>query len=396
MPWSKENSIPSLSNKSDEVKEVFAEAANAALSKGMSEEEAIFAGLGAVKRHEQKHSVRKAIIPKQEIPSHLKAVLDAKIQKQSQITEQPRNTIRKEFLGKNAITADPERSLVSASWDGQGRLILMFDDGQQIITDPVPVSEYIEQHVGVTVQQITDEHGHGGGGGGQGPQGPQGPAGADGLSAYEVAVANGFVGTQAQWLESLIGPQGIQGEIGPTGPKGDIGDVGPQGPTGPVGTNGTNGVDGASAYQVAVANGFTGTEQEWLESLKAVSSNKIAAQVNDNFTVTNQSAIVVIAQKDVILDLPSSEMYAGNYLTIKHISESPYRTLIQSSGVIENWTNHFFERLEEGLSQIILQEKFSSITLMATGLGWIITSAYSVSQNTIQVVLSTVDGGTFD
>ena len=37
MPWSKENSIPSLSNKSDEVKEVFAEAANAALSKGIFE-----------------------------------------------------------------------------------------------------------------------------------------------------------------------------------------------------------------------------------------------------------------------------------------------------------------------------------------------------------------------
>jgi len=34
------------------------------------------------------------------------------------------------------------------------------------------------------------------------------------------------------------------------------------------GGNGTPGADGASAYEVAVENGFTGTESEWLESLE--------------------------------------------------------------------------------------------------------------------------------
>ena len=34
------------------------------------------------------------------------------------------------------------------------------------------------------------------------------------------------------------------------------------------GLNGTNGQDGKSAYEIAVDNGFVGTEQEWLESLK--------------------------------------------------------------------------------------------------------------------------------
>jgi hypothetical protein len=37
---------------------------------------------------------------------------------------------------------------------------------------------------------------------------------------------------------------------------------------GPPGVDGTDGTDGASAYQIAVANGFTGTEQEWLDSLE--------------------------------------------------------------------------------------------------------------------------------
>ena len=51
----------------------------------------------------------------------------------------------------------------------------------------------------------------------QGPTGATGPAGAPGLSAYQVAVANGFAGTQAQWLESLVGEDGAEGPQGPPG-----------------------------------------------------------------------------------------------------------------------------------------------------------------------------------
>jgi hypothetical protein len=46
------------------------------------------------------------------------------------------------------------------------------------------------------------------------------------------------------------------------GPKGDTGDTGPQGADGFIG------VDGMSAYEVAVENGFEGTEEEWLEYLR--------------------------------------------------------------------------------------------------------------------------------
>lgn len=44
-----------------------------------------------------------------------------------------------------------------------------------------------------------------------GPAGETGPAGP---SAYDVAVANGFVGTEAQWLATLEGPQGVPGLSG--------------------------------------------------------------------------------------------------------------------------------------------------------------------------------------
>lgn len=42
----------------------------------------------------------------------------------------------------------------------------------------------------------------------------QGPRGAPGLSAYQLAVSEGYVGTMAEWLASLEGEQGEKGEQG--------------------------------------------------------------------------------------------------------------------------------------------------------------------------------------
>jgi len=139
-----------------------------------------------------------------------------------------------------------------------------------------------------------------------GADGLDGVDGSDGLSAYDIAVAEGYSGTVAEWLASLIGPQGpqglqglqglqgIQGEVGPQGIQGETGATGPQGPQGeqglqglqgiqgetglqgPAGAdgiNGTNGIDGIdgsdglSAYEVAVAQGYSGTVTDWLASL---------------------------------------------------------------------------------------------------------------------------------
>lgn len=50
-----------------------------------------------------------------------------------------------------------------------------------------------------------------------------GQDGANGKSAYEVAVDNGFEGTEAQWLASLKGDKGDKGDTGATGPQGPAG-----------------------------------------------------------------------------------------------------------------------------------------------------------------------------
>ena len=83
--------------------------------------------------------------------------------------------------------------------------------------------------------------------------------GLDGKSAFEIAVEHGFVGTETEWLESLKGVDGKDGVNGKDGCDGR---------NGADGLPGRDGIDGKSAYIIAVEHGFSGTENEWLQSLK--------------------------------------------------------------------------------------------------------------------------------
>ena len=83
-----------------------------------------------------------------------------------------------------------------------------------------------------------------------------------GKSAYEIAVEYGFSGTEEEWLASLKGERGEQGAQGERGEKGDPGEPGE------TGLPGIDGKDGASAYDLAVAGGYEGSASEWLASLK--------------------------------------------------------------------------------------------------------------------------------
>lgn len=85
-----------------------------------------------------------------------------------------------------------------------------------------------------------------------GKNGTDGKDGKDGLSAYELAVKDGFTGTEQDYQESLKGPKGDKGEPGKDGTNGK---------------DGAQGADGKSAYQLAVANGFVGDEKSYLASL---------------------------------------------------------------------------------------------------------------------------------
>ena len=79
----------------------------------------------------------------------------------------------------------------------------------------------------------------------------QGPQGIPGKSAYLTAVDNGFVGSEEQWLASLVGPKGDTGEAGPQGPQGVQGPTGATGPAGPGVAAG-----GATGQVLAKASGL--------------------------------------------------------------------------------------------------------------------------------------------
>ena len=69
-----------------------------------------------------------------------------------------------------------------------------------------------------------------------------GANGKDGRSAYEIALENGFVGTVAEWLESLKGRDGIDGKDGADGLPGKDGTNGKDGLPGKDGRDGKDGV----------------------------------------------------------------------------------------------------------------------------------------------------------
>lgn len=83
--------------------------------------------------------------------------------------------------------------------------------GADVSTDPGLYVLEIAKVQSTVFYKVLYPDSQGGGGDGQ-----------PGASAYEVALANGFSGTEAQWLASLKGAKGDTGAQGPQGEKGDI------------------------------------------------------------------------------------------------------------------------------------------------------------------------------
>lgn len=77
-------------------------------------------------------------------------------------------------------------------------------------------------------------------------------AGVEGASAYEVAVADGFVGDEAAWLASLVGADGDDGAQGPQGI---------QGPAGADGADGTNWTVTTTTSQTTYDNATPGANE---------------------------------------------------------------------------------------------------------------------------------------
>lgn len=182
--------------------------------------------------------------------------------------------------------------------------------------------------------------------------------GADGKSAYEIAVDNGFDGTETEWLDSLKGEkgetgaqgeQGVQGDKGETGAagedgvsvthtwngtvltitsasgtssvdlkgeKGDQGEQGIQGKTGEKGDKGEAGVDGYTPVK--------GTDY-WTEADKSEIVNDVVSKtridVVPDYVITEAETVV-----DLILEKINANCLIGAFISDIHLENNQTAT----------------------------------------------------------------------
>lgn len=120
------------------------------------------------------------------------------------------------------------------------------------------------------IQGIQGERGADGAKGDQGERGLTGERGADGADAYQVAVRNGYQGSEQDWLNSLKGERGERGEDGAPGIQGEKGLQGERGADGRDGERGADGAPGKSAYQSYLDTTTDDpklTESEWADTI---------------------------------------------------------------------------------------------------------------------------------
>lgn len=111
-----------------------------------------------------------------------------------------------------------------------------------------------------------------GGGGGEG---------GTGESAYDVAVNNGYVGTESQWLLSLRGAQGLQGPAGSQGAQGiqgPAGDAGAQGIQGVKGDTGNQGIQGPQGPAGADGSSFSANSLAVVTAIADPATSKIVIE----------------------------------------------------------------------------------------------------------------------
>ena len=127
-----------------------------------------------------------------------------------------------------------------------------------------------------------------------------GANGKDGRSAYEIAIENGFVGTAAEWLESLKGrdgKDGLPGKDGKDGADGLPGRDGTNGKDGLPGKDGRDGIDGKDGVSPDLTN-YPDTDAVKTLIQDAVQPLLEKAHTHENQSALDQITVAKIAQWD--------------------------------------------------------------------------------------------------
>jgi hypothetical protein len=182
-----------------------------------------------------------------------------------------------------------------------------------------------------------------------------------------VAVAQGFVGTRAQWLASLVGAQGPQGPTGPagatgpagpTGPTGATGATGPQGPTGPAGADAT--YSSATPQPIGTASAGTATSAARSDHSHALPNGSIT---DEKISVGGLAASSINWVS--IQPWASSTVYAKGDL-VEYLGIAYRRTAAGTSGSSFNTAN--WQQVSPSEVAAHAAEKITSGTLSAARL----------------------------
>lgn len=163
-----------------------------------------------------------------------------------------------------------------------------------------------------------------------------GANGKDGRSAYEIATENGFVGTAAEWLESLKGrdgKDGLPGKDGKDGADGLPGRDGTNGKDGLPGKDGRDGIDGKDGVSPDLTN-YPDTDAVKTLIQDAVQPLLEKAHTHENQSALDQITVAKIAQWDGL-----GTQINGLSTKVTVYSEKTERTLESLQKQIDNLTS---------------------------------------------------------
>ena len=192
-----------------------------------------------------------------------------------------------------------------------------------------------------------------------------------------VGEANGKI-TTIQALDELQNSRLTALESGGGGTGGAKGDKGEQGERGLTGANGVDGKDGKSAYQIAVANGFAGSEAAWLLSLKGEKGEKGDPGSGGSGNDTTALQQEIGALKAAVAKMPKYKEYQAGYIPRANLVGAPGNNAL----VTANYPKPFSTR---PILNVTLDIADTSVRVQyvnnATETGFQVATNYAASMN---------------
>ena len=195
-----------------------------------------------------------------------------------------------------------------------------------------------------------------------GVNGVSGSNGKDGLSAYQIAIANGYKGTQQEWLQSLVGTTGVAGSNGLNGwspvlktvARGDdvvlqisdwLGGSGTKPTTGQyLSSNGlvSNIANADNVRGLQGIQGEKGLQGDKGADGKSISSARFNSDLSFTLTYTDNTTTKS--------DIPPNQYGWATYKDSQYTDATPYNIPINTQVVIPNNATNKVEVLPKGVT----------------------------------------------